>query len=217
MIVALLMKQPDFGMTVVVTAVWFAQFFLAGLPLLWVGGLRRGRRRGGLVGAYFLLPPRRQPHRPLPRSRRAATPTRSTARSRPSCNGGLFGRGPGEGTVKLQLPDAHADFIFAVAGEEFGLIACLLIVALFAFVVLRGFARLLQETNLFVLLAATGAGRPVRPAGADQHGLDPASDADQGHDPAVHLLWRLVDAGAGVGMGMLLALTRERAGLREAV
>ena len=71
-------------------------------------------------------------------------------------NGGLAGRGPGEGRVKTHLPDAHSDFIFAVAGEEFGLIACLIIVVLFGFVVLRGFARLLSENNLFALLATAG-------------------------------------------------------------
>jgi cell division protein FtsW len=70
--------------------------------------------------------------------------------------GGLFGRGPGEGTVKLQLPDAHADFVFAVAGEEFGMIVCLCVVAVFAFVVLRGLSRMLVETNLFIMLAVTG-------------------------------------------------------------
>src|SRR5207302_7118856 len=71
-------------------------------------------------------------------------------------NGGLWGRGPGEGRVKDTIPDAHADFVFAVAGEEFGLIVCLMIVGIFAFIVLRGFSRLLQEGNLFVLLSATG-------------------------------------------------------------
>ncbi len=71
-------------------------------------------------------------------------------------SGGLFGHGPGEGTVKRVLPDAHSDFVFAVAGEEFGLLACLVIVALFAFVVLRGFTRTLQENNLFIMLAASG-------------------------------------------------------------
>lgn len=71
-------------------------------------------------------------------------------------HGGLWGQGPGEGTVKGSLPDAHADFVFAVAGEELGLVACLVIVALFAFVVLRGFARMLQENNFFIVLASTG-------------------------------------------------------------
>ena len=71
-------------------------------------------------------------------------------------NGGVLGRGPGEGVVKFVLPDAHSDFIFAVVGEEFGLFAGLAIVALFAFIVLRGFYRMLQERNMFVLLATGG-------------------------------------------------------------
>jgi cell division protein FtsW len=71
-------------------------------------------------------------------------------------NGGLLGRGPGEGRVKDVLPDAHADFVYAVAGEEFGLIVCVLIASLFAFIVLRGLLRLLKEQDLFVVLASTG-------------------------------------------------------------
>jgi cell division protein FtsW len=67
-----------------------------------------------------------------------------------------MGRGPGEGRVKNVLPDAHADFVFAVAGEEFGMVVCLVILALFAFIVLRGLMRLLAETDFFVVLAATG-------------------------------------------------------------
>ena len=111
-------------------------------------------------------------------------------------NGGLWGRGPGEGTVKQFLPDAHADFVFAVAGEELGLIVCLLIVALFAFIVLRGFSRLLQENNLFVVLAATGLFVQFGLQAVINMASALASDADQGHDAAVHLLWRLVAAGA---------------------
>src|SRR3712207_5170146 len=71
-------------------------------------------------------------------------------------NGGLFGRGPGEGRVKNTLPDAHADFVFAVAGEEFGFVACMIILTLFAFVVARGLVRLVAEHDMFVVLAATG-------------------------------------------------------------
>ena len=153
-IVGLLMAQPDFGMTFVISVTWFAQFVLAGLPLLWVGGLMVVGA-GGIVGAYYLFPhvatridgfldPASGDSYQVDRSLEAFV------------NGGLWGRGPGEGTVKQVLPDAHSDFVFAVAGEEFGLIACLIIVALFAFVVLRGYARLMQETNLFVLLAAAG-------------------------------------------------------------
>ncbi|MDE8346577.1 MAG: FtsW/RodA/SpoVE family cell cycle protein [Acidocella sp.] len=71
-------------------------------------------------------------------------------------NGGMFGRGPGEGQVKHYLPDARADFVFAVAGEEFGLIFCGFIIIIFAAIVVRAMLRLLREQNLFVVLAAGG-------------------------------------------------------------
>ena len=74
-------------------------------------------------------------------------------------NGGLLGRGPGEGRVKDILPDAHADFVYAVAGEEFGMMVCVIILSLFAFIVLRGLLRLLKEQDLFVVLASTGSSR----------------------------------------------------------
>ena len=196
MVGALLLLQPDLGMTVIVSATWFAQFFLAGLPLFWVVAAAGRRRRPASAGAYFVfahvrervdsfLDPAAGDHYQIERSLEAFM------------NGGLIGRGPGEGTVKDVLPDAHADFIFAVAGEEFGVLLCLLLVALFAFVVLRGMSRLMSEQNLFVLLATGGLLTALRPAGLRQHGLGAASDADQGHDPALHQLWRLVAAGAG--------------------
>ena len=154
LIVLMLIKQPDLGMAVVVAACWFAQFFMAGLRLYWVVvGILAGA--GGLVGAYFSLAHVRI------RIDRFLDPSVGDSyqvnRSLEAfANGGLWGRGPGEGTVKDDLPDAHADFVFAVVGEEFGLIVCVAVVALFAFIVLRGLSRLLQESSLFVLLAATG-------------------------------------------------------------
>ncbi len=154
MIVALLMAQPDFGMTFVISVTWFAQFVLAGLPLLWVGGLAVAGV-GGVIGAYYLFP--HVTTRIDGFLNPAGGDTYQVDRSLEAfVNGGLYGVGPGEGTVKQVLPDAHSDFVFAVAGEEFGFIACLLIVLLFAFIVLRGYTRLLRETNMFVLLAASG-------------------------------------------------------------
>ena len=154
LIVALLMAQPDFGMTFVISVTWFAQFVLAGLPLLWVGGLAVAGV-GGVVGAYYLFP--HVTARIDGFLNPAGGDTYQVDRSLEAfVNGGLYGVGPGEGTVKQVLPDAHSDFVFAVAGEEFGFIACLLIVLLFAFIVLRGYTRLLRETNMFVLLAASG-------------------------------------------------------------
>ena len=71
-------------------------------------------------------------------------------------NGGVFGQGPGEGVVKKSLPDAHSDYIFAVAGEEFGVVICLLIIAIFAVIVIRGFVNLLKEQDIFTVLAVSG-------------------------------------------------------------
>jgi len=155
MVVAgLLLMQPDVGMTIVVAAIWGVQLFIAGLPLAWVGGIGFLFLAGG-VGAYFVFPHVQS------RVDRFLDPaigdSYQVARGLEAFrNGGLFGRGPGEGQVKAVLPDAHTDFIFAVAGEEFGLVVCLLIVALFTFVVLRGFARVLREESLFVVLAVSG-------------------------------------------------------------
>ena len=153
-LVALLLMQPDVGMAVVISAVWACQFFLAGLPLYWAA-LLGVLGIGGLIVAYLILP------HVASRIDRFLDPSSGDSyqvdRSLEAfLNGGWFGRGPGEGTVKEVLPDAHSDFVFAVAGEEFGLFVCLVIVCLFAFVVLRGFAKALQETDLFVLLATSG-------------------------------------------------------------
>ena len=127
-------------------------------------------------------------------------------------NGGLWGKGTGEGTVKLFLPDAHADFVFAVAGEEFGLIVCVLIVCVFAFIVLRGFSRLLQENNMFIVLAATGL--------LIQFGLQACINmASSLHlIPTKGMTLPFLSYGGSsmlalaLGMGMLLALTRRRLG-----
>jgi len=154
LVVSFLLLQPDFGMTVVVSAVWFTQFFLAGLPLVWVAGFI-ALGIAGAVCSYFFLP------HVASRVDRFIDPTSGdsyqvTRSMEAFMNGGVLGRGPGEGSVKTVLPDAHTDFIFAVAAEEFGMIACLIVIGLFAFVVLRGFTRIIKETNFFILLSVTG-------------------------------------------------------------
>ena len=125
-------------------------------------------------------------------------------------HGGLFGRGPGEGRVKEVLPDAHTDFIFAVAGEEFGLIACLVVVGLFASIVFRGFSRALRENDLFILLASAGL--------IVQFGLQVIINLASTLNmiPPKGMTLPFVSYGGSsilalaIGMGMLLALTRER-------
>ncbi|HUL05380.1 MAG TPA: putative peptidoglycan glycosyltransferase FtsW [Candidatus Acidoferrum sp.] len=213
-VIALLLLQPDLGMTGVVTATWFAQFFLAGLPVLWVVALG-ATALGGLGGAYFafahvrervdgFLDPAAGNNYQVDRSLEAFM------------NGGLIGRGPGEGTVKSVLPDAHSDFIFAVAGEEFGLLLCLLLVALFAFIVLRGFARLLHENNLFVLLATAG----LLVGFGLQAIINMASTLHL--MPTKGMTLPFISYGGSsllalsLAMGMVLALTRRRAGLGDA-
>jgi cell division protein FtsW len=209
-IIGMLIKQPDIGMAAVVAAVWFAQFFMAGLRLYWVAaGALAGV--GGLIGAYMYLPHVRVrvDHFLDPSTGDSYQVNRSIEAF---SNGGLWGRGPGEGTVKDVLPDAHADFVFAVAGEEFGVVVCLAIVALFAFVVLRGFSRMSQEGSLFVLLAATGL--------LVQFGLQAAINmASSLHlIPTKGMTLPFLSYGGssllalGLGMGMMLALTRRRLG-----
>ena len=110
--------------------------------------------------------------------------------------GGLFGMGPGGGTRKFGLPEPHTDYIFSVIGEEFGLIACLAIACLYLGIVARVLIKLLDEDNSFSILAAAGLADRVRAAGDDQHDGQRPARAVQGHDPAVHQLWRKLDAGA---------------------
>ncbi|MEI8393767.1 MAG: putative peptidoglycan glycosyltransferase FtsW [Rhodospirillaceae bacterium] len=210
LVIGLLLKQPDMGMTFVVSVVWFCQFFLAGLNIAFVIILGL-LGVVGLFGAYFLLP---HVHSRIDRFLDpAAGDNYQVSRSLEAFNnGGLFGTGPGQGTVKMQLPDAHADFIFAVAGEELGLIWTLLLVVLFAFIVLRGFSRLLKDSNLFVLLAASGL--------LIQFGMQAFINmASSLHlMPTKGMTLPFVSYGGsslialGFGMGMVLALTRRRYG-----
>ncbi len=154
MTAVLLLAEPDVGQTLIISAIWAGEFFLAGLPMLLVGGLAVLGLLGG-VGAYWAFPhvQSRVARFWDPQTGDAYQVTKALEAFQ---HGGVFGTGPGEGRIKLVLPDAHTDFILAVAGEEFGVLLCLLVVALFGFVVLRGFARLMREDNLFVLLAASG-------------------------------------------------------------
>ncbi len=154
LVAGLLLAQPDVGMAIVVATVWGVQFFLAGLPLVLVGMITLVFLIGGVATYYAFPHVQARVDRFLdPSANEGYQVTRALEAMR---DGGLFGRGPGEGRIKEILPDAHADFIFAVAGEEFGLVACLVIVALFAFVVLRGFSRIFRDRNLFVLLVTVG-------------------------------------------------------------
>lgn len=150
----LLVLQPDFGQAFLVTLVWGVLFYLAGMPLIWVGVLAIGLLMSAMI-AYLSVP------HVAGRIDRflnpAAGDTYQTDRAIEAFrNGGWFGTGPGEGSVKLALPDSHADFVFAVVAEEFGLVACLVLVGLFAFIVLRGMMRVRAESDIFIRLGTIG-------------------------------------------------------------
>ncbi len=154
-VIALLLKaQPDMGMLAVVVAVFFVQLFINGLNLMLVG-VAAGGIVAAAAGAYSFFPHVRS------RVTRFLDPASGDSYQvntalEAFANGGLMGRGPGEGRVKDILPDAHADFVFAVLGEEFGLVVCVLVLGLFGFIVLRGLLRQLAEGDLFVVLASAG-------------------------------------------------------------
>jgi cell division protein FtsW len=213
-VIALLLKsQPDMGMLAVVGAVFFVQLFVGGLNLVLVGGAA-GLLGVAAFGAYSFFPHVRS------RVTRFLDPAAGdnfqvNMSLEAFGNGGFLGRGPGEGRVKDLLPDAHADFVFAVMGEEFGMVICLLVLGLFGFIVLRGLIRLLAEQDLFIVLAATGL---VTSFGL-QSFVNMASTLHL--IPTKGMTLPFVSYGGSsvlavaLGVGMLLALTRRRTRLES--
>jgi cell division protein FtsW len=149
-----LILQPDFGQTMLVTLVWCGLFFIAGLHWFWVMGLG-GAGFVGIIAAYEFVPHvRERIERFMDKNSGDSFQVDTALES--FAAGGFLGRGPGEGSVKRILPDAHTDFIFAVTAEEFGVAACLVIVAIFATVVLRALWLALSSEDPFRRFAVTG-------------------------------------------------------------
>jgi cell division protein FtsW len=155
LLVAFVLKtQPDIGMTFLFTMVVFSQFYLDGMDMKWVW-LAGIAVIVAFIGAFLFI------SHVHTRVMLFLHPTKNAAYQALTAlsafgNGGMFGLGPGEGQVKQYLPDARADFVFAVAGEEFGLFFCAFIILVFTAIVIRALLRLLTERDLFVLLAAGG-------------------------------------------------------------
>ncbi len=154
LVITLLLRQPDIGMTVLTTGMIGAEVFMAGFPLFWTLVLA-AIGIGGIALAYFVFP------HVTSRIDRFLNPasgdTFQIEKSLESfSHGGFFGVGPGEGTIKMLLPDAHADFIFAVSGEEMGLIWTTLLIGLYVFIIWRSITRVLQNKELFNVLAVSG-------------------------------------------------------------
>ncbi len=152
-VAALLIVQPDFGQTMLIAIVWGALFFMAGMPWMWIMVLG-AIAVVGMLTAYLMF------SHVASRINRFITGEGDNYQVDRGIdaivNGGWLGQGPGEGTVKNILPDSHTDFLFAVIAEEFGIIACMLLVGIFAFVVLRGLSKSLDENDAYVRMGASG-------------------------------------------------------------
>lgn len=208
---ALIASQPDIGMTAVIAVVWGIQFFLSGMPVIVTGGLA-ALGLGGFGAAYYLFPhvESRLERFLHPEAGDTYQVDMSAAAFR---EGGWLGVGPGNGDLKHVLPDAHSDFILAVAGEEFGAFVCLLLVGLICIVVFRGFMRVSATRSPFVALAAAG----LLASFALQSLINMASTLAL--IPAKGMTLPFISYGGSsmlavaITMGFLLALTRRRVGL----
>ena len=152
--VVLLLIQPDVGQTVLITVAFGAAFWMAGVPMSWVM-LLGAAAAAGLSSTYFLFP------HVASRVDRFLSPesadTHQVDRAAEAiANGGLFGRGPGEGVMKRHVPDLHTDFIYSVAAEEYGLVFSLFLISLFAFLVIRGLYKAMRLNDPFQQVAAAG-------------------------------------------------------------
>lgn len=208
-VAALLVAEPDFGQTMLVAIAWGTLFFMAGLSWLWIAGLAAAAV-GGVFAAYVMLP-----HVAARIDRFISPQSGDTFQVDKALDsilrGGWLGQGPGEGMVKRVLPDAHTDFIFAVAAEEFGIIVCIALVLVFALVVFRGLSGSIRQEDPFVRLAAAGL---VVLFGV-QSVINMAVNLNL--MPAKGMTLPFISYGGSsmiavaFGMGLLLSLTRRRA------
>jgi cell division protein FtsW len=152
-VAALLVAQPDFGQTVLTAGVWGGLFFMAGMPWLWIVALG-ALGVFGIGGAYVALP---HVASRIDRFVTGEGDTFQTDTAREAImSGGWFGQGAGEGTVKRLLPDSHTDFAYAVIAEEFGIISCMALTAIFCFIVIRGLSVAFEQRDVFSRLAISG-------------------------------------------------------------
>lgn len=214
MVVSVLALQPDFGQLMLLTMVFGAMLFMAGLSWAWIASLATLALIGA-ISAYSFMPhvasrvdrflyPESGDTYQIDRALDAVTA------------GGVTGRGPGEGIVKRILPDAHTDFIFAVAAEEYGIIAGLVIIGIFAAIVIRTLRQAMDEPDLFVQFASCGL--------VALFGLQALINMSVNVNlmPAKGMTLPFISYGGSslfalaFAMGMLLALTRRRAGAHVA-
>src|SRR6201995_3562061 len=207
-LVSLLVMEPDFGQTMLILMVWGSLFFIAGMRMIWVAGLA-GVASAGLFSAYLFVPHVAGRIKRFMKPAPGDTFQVDTAMEA-FANGGWFGLGPGEGIAKRSLPDSHTDFVFAVGAEEFGIILCLALLALFAFIVIRALSRAYATEDLFSRFAASGL--------AILFGVQAAINMSVNLQliPAKGMTLPFISYGGSsiislaYGVGMMLALTRQR-------
>lgn len=211
LLVALLMAQPDLGMTVTISAVWAGQLFLAGLSLNWIV-IIAALGCVGILGAYTFFPHVAYRIQSFLASFDGGGNFQVKKSLEAFHHGGFLGTGPGEGSVKQHLPDSHTDFIFAVVGEELGAIVCIVIVILYGYILIRGFRRMLSETDLFTVYAVSGL--------LMQFGMQAVINMGVALNllPTKGMTLPFISYGGSsmlaiaLAMGMMLALTRKRFG-----
>lgn len=213
----LLMLQPDFGQTIVFGTVLVILLMISGISPAAIGALM-GSAVAGVVAAYLFYSTART------RIDNFLFPTKDAALAdryqiemahQTLTEGGLFGTGPGLGQVKFRLPEAHTDYIFSVIGEEFGLMACAVIVLLYAAIVIRVFMKMLDEEDAFRLLAASGL--------AAQFGVQAMINmaVNVGIAPSKGMTLPFISYGGSsmialsIGFGLLLAFTRRNPYLKR--
>ncbi|MDB6177537.1 putative lipid II flippase FtsW [Paracoccus sp. Z330] len=207
-IVMLLALQPDFGQASLVLFSWLVMYFVAGAPMILLLGVAGLAIAGGFfaygASEHFarringFLSPDIDPRTQIGYATNAIQ------------EGGFFGVGVGEGTVKWSLPDAHTDFIIAVAAEEYGLIMVLAIITLYCTIVVRSLLRLLKERDPFVRIAGTGLACAFGVQALINMGVAVRLLPAKGMTlPFVSYGGSSVIA-SGIALGMLLALTRTR-------
>ena len=210
-VAGLLMMQPDFGQTIVFCAVWLILLMIAGVSARALIGLL-ALAPAGLIAAYLFYGTARTRIDaflfPDAAGEGASDHFQTNAAHATLTAGGWTGTGPGGGTVKFGLPEAHTDYIFSVIGEEFGLIACAVVAIVFLAIVVRVFVKLLDEQDEFKLLAAAGL--------ATQFGLQAliSMAVNTGLAPSKGMTLPFISYGGSsmialsIGMGLLLAFTR---------
>ena len=207
-IVLLLALQPDFGQAALVLFAWGVMYFVGGAPMILLLGIAVVVVLSGMFSynnsEHFarridgFLSPDLDPRTQLGYATNAIR------------EGGFFGVGVGEGQVKWSLPDAHTDFIIAVAAEEYGLICVLVIIALYATIVVRSLMRLMKERDPFIRLAGTGLACAFGVQAMINMGVTVRLLPAKGMTlPFVSYGGSSLIAG-GIAVGMLLAFTRSR-------